>query len=70
MGKPCYSTVSDLMIARTKTQNIILTLKEARKAILMGRTKMPSYWEDCCGGEEQIEIVKKIEILIGELKND
>ena len=70
MEKPCYRTLDAFVEAREQTDRIIKILDESRSAILMLTTKMPDYWHDSCGDNIKMELVRDIDQLIKDLKNE
>ena len=70
MIQPCYTTADDYVSALKQKSKIIDTLIKSRRSILMLSSKMGDYWHDSCGDNIQMELVKELEILIAELKNE
>lgn len=70
MGKACYRTFDDLAAAKQKTKKIINVLSDARESLIFSKAKMPAYWDDSCGEVRQMEIIREIEKLIRELKEE
>ena len=70
MIQPCYTTADDYKSALKQKHKIIDILTKSRRSILLLGSKMPDHWQDSHGDNLQMELVKKIEKLIVELKNE
>ena len=70
MIQPCYTTSDDYVSALKQKHKIIDTLIKSRRSILMLGSKMADYWHDSYGDDIQMQLVKELEVLIAELKNE
>lgn len=70
MKNSCYVTAKDYFEDQAFQSELLEVLRKSRQAILKSNVKMPDYWNDSVGHENQMNLVNQIDEMIVSLSAD